>query len=76
MTLGRGRTGEGAVLLDPRAGNLGRVEFADQRGQLEMLHDASEGKTFVRWKRLGRKGVEETRDISADLWGPADGPKW
>lgn len=46
MRLGRSHTGEGAGLLDPRAGKLGRVEFADQRSQVEMLHDASEGKTF------------------------------
>lgn len=40
-----------------------------------MVHDASEGKTFVRWGRLGRKGVEETRDISADVCSPADAPE-
>lgn len=73
---GRGHTGEGAGLLDPPCGKLGRVEFADQQSQVEMLHDADEGKTFVRWRRLGRKGVEETRDISPDLLGPANGPRW
>lgn len=40
-----------------------------------MVHDASEGKTFARWGRLGRKGVEETRDISADVCSPADAPE-
>lgn len=40
-----------------------------------MVHDVSEGKTFVRCRRLGRKGVEETRDISADLWGPSRWPE-
>lgn len=76
VKLGGATQARGRVCWIHFLGDSEGVEFADQQSQVEMLHDADEGKTFVRWRRLGRKGVEETRDISPDLLGPANGPRW
>lgn len=73
VKLGRSRKAEGWICW---IHVLGRVELADQWSRHQILHDASKEKTLSDGRRLGRKGVEETWDISADVFGPANDPRW